>query len=70
MKEFNELSKEDQKLICEAMKLHSEAMQNIIDGIHIDNSEEFRSKLETMSSDAREHMIEFLKGYLPKEYKL
>ena len=66
MKEFSELSKEDQKLICEAMSIHNEVMSSIIKGVYVNKDEELKNKCKNMSNDAKEYMIEILTQHLPK----
>lgn len=49
MKQFNELSKDDQRLICEVMRLRNEAALSIINGRWIDNSGEIDYNIRSMS---------------------
>ena len=68
MKEFSQFSKEDQKLICEALSLHNEAITKAMKGDFIDNSEAFSKCTQNMTYEAKEYMIEILKRSLPKEH--
>jgi len=69
MKQFNELSKDDQRLICEVMRLQNEAALSALDGCRVDNSEEIESNFKNMSYDAKLHTIEILKNSLPEQYR-
>jgi len=69
MKQFNELSKDDQRLICEVMRLQNEAALSALDGFRVDNSEEIESNFKNMSYDAKLHTIEILKNSLPEQYR-
>lgn len=69
MKQFNELSKEDQELILEVMRLQNEAARSALDGGWVDNSEEIKSKFRNMSHDAKLHTIEILENSLPEQYR-
>jgi len=68
MKQFSEFSKEDQRLICEAMRINNDTMLNALDGKIVDNSDEFEACINNMSKDAKLFLIEILKGSLPEEY--
>ena len=70
MKDFSKFSKEDQKLICEALLSHNNAVISSMKGNYINNSEEFTNYIRNMSADAKEFMIETLKNSLPEEYRV
>jgi len=66
MKQFGELSKEDQRLICEAMQIHNEM---ILPNKSAPTYEQFQEKLDSMSGDALRYLaVEIIKT-LPEEYK-
>jgi len=69
MKQFTEFTQEDQKLICEAMRINNEGALSAMQGIYIDNSEEFKNVIQNMGKEAKEYMIEILKSSLPEEYR-
>jgi len=69
MKEFNEFSKEDQKLICEAMWMNNDTALNALKGNVVDHSTEFKSCIQNMSNDAKTHLITLLEKSLPEEYR-
>lgn len=69
MKEFATFSKEDQRLICEAMRINNDAALSALKGNYVDNSAEFKACLQNMSDDAKVYMIELLEQSLPEEYR-
>jgi len=69
MKEFREFSKEDQKLICEALQINNEMMLFPMFGKKAPSQDEFVSKIENMSYEAKEYLAETLKNSLPEEYR-
>jgi hypothetical protein len=69
MKEFSTFSKEDQRLICEAMLLNNDAALNALNGNFVNNATEFKACIQNMSYDAKMYMIELLEKSLPEEYR-
>ena len=69
MKEFTEFSKEDQKLICEAMCINNEMLLFPMCGKVPPTSKEFEKCIQNMSFEATEFLIEELKKALPEEYR-
>ncbi len=69
MKEFTEFSKEDQRLICEAMCINNEMALNPMIGKVPPTQEDFVNCIKNMSFEATEFLIEELKKWLPAEYR-
>jgi len=69
MKEFSEFEKEDQRLICEAMRINNELVLNPMIGKVPPTHGDFMRCIENMSFEAKEFLIEELKKGLPEEYR-
>jgi hypothetical protein len=69
MTQFTEFSKEDQRMICEAMSINNEMMLNPMIGEVPPTSEDFRNCIKNMSMEATEYRIEELKKGLPEKYR-
>lgn len=69
MKQFSEFSKEDQKLICEALQINNGMRLASILHTKAPTQEQFVDCLCNMSYEAKEYLADTLKNSLPKEYR-